>query len=104
MGAQAITIGLEFMDGGSLSNVLKQVGPIPEWALANVIFQVLWGLAYLKHEKRVHRDVKASYAASRHATATVTPTYRACQGARALYPCRGRVEDGNASLCIPVHH
>lgn len=23
-------------------------------------FQILWALAYLKHEKRVHRDIKPS--------------------------------------------
>ena len=56
----AITIALEYMDGGSLANVLSQVGPIPERVLASMAFQILWGLAYLKHEKRVHRDVKPS--------------------------------------------
>lgn len=56
----AITIALEYMDGGSLANVLEQVGPIPESVLANMAFQILWGLAYLKHDKRVHRDLKPS--------------------------------------------
>jgi len=56
----AITIALEYMDGGSLANVLSQVGPIPEHVLASISFQILWGLAYMKHEKRVHRDVKPS--------------------------------------------
>ena len=48
------------MDGGSLRNVVQQVGSIPESTLANIAFQILWGLAYLKHEKRVHRDLKPS--------------------------------------------
>jgi len=56
----SITIALEYMDGGSLANVLAQVGPISEFALANMAFQILWGLAYLKHDKRVHRDMKPS--------------------------------------------
>lgn len=56
----AITIALEYMDGGSLANVIDQVGPVPEPALANIAFQILWGLAYMKHDKRVHRDVKPS--------------------------------------------
>ena len=51
---------LIYRNGGSLANVLSQVGPIPEYALANIAYQILWGLAYLKHEKRVHRDVKPS--------------------------------------------
>jgi len=56
----SITIALEYMDGGSLANVLSQVGPIPESVLASIAYQILWGLAYLKHEKRVHRDIKPS--------------------------------------------
>jgi serine/threonine protein kinase len=56
----AITIALEYMDGGSLANVLDQVGPIPERVLASIAYQILWGLAYLKHDKRVHRDIKPS--------------------------------------------
>jgi serine/threonine protein kinase len=56
----SITIALEYMDGGSLANVLNQVGPIPEKVLASIAYQILWGLAYLKHEKRVHRDMKPS--------------------------------------------
>jgi len=56
----SITIALEYMDGGSLANVLAQVGPIPERVLACMTFQILWGLAYLKHDKRVHRDLKPS--------------------------------------------
>eukprot|EP01084_Bolivina_argentea_P162306 282474_1 len=56
----AITIALEYMDGGSLSNVLHQMGPMPEWIHANMVYQILWGLAYLKHEHRVHRDIKPS--------------------------------------------
>ncbi len=55
-----ITIALEYMDGGSLSNALHQLGPMPEYVLANIVYQILWGLAYLKHEYRVHRDIKPS--------------------------------------------
>jgi len=56
----SITIALEYMNGGSLANVIDQVGFIPEPVLASVAYQILWGLAYLKHEKRVHRDIKPS--------------------------------------------
>eukprot|EP00603_Paraphysomonas_imperforata_P008927 CAMPEP_0114424216 /NCGR_PEP_ID=MMETSP0103-20121206/6573_1 /TAXON_ID=37642 ORGANISM="Paraphysomonas imperforata, Strain PA2" /NCGR_SAMPLE_ID=MMETSP0103 /ASSEMBLY_ACC=CAM_ASM_000201 /LENGTH=326 /DNA_ID=CAMNT_0001592949 /DNA_START=159 /DNA_END=1136 /DNA_ORIENTATION=- len=56
----SITIALEYMDGGSLANVVHQVGAIPEGVLASITFQILWGLAYLYHEKRVHRDIKPS--------------------------------------------
>ena len=55
-----ITIVLEYMDGGSLSNALSQIGPIPESVLANMTYQTVWALAYLKREKRLHRDIKPS--------------------------------------------
>ncbi len=55
----SISIALEYMDRGSLDQVLGiPPKPIPESVLANITFQILWGLAYLKHEKRVHRDIK----------------------------------------------
>lgn len=54
----SITIALEYMNGGSLANVIQQVRNIPEAPLASIAFQTLWGLAYLKCEKRLHRDVK----------------------------------------------
>lgn len=53
-----ISLGIEFMDGGSLYNVMEQVGAVPENVLACIAFQILWGLAYLKHERRIHRDIK----------------------------------------------
>lgn len=56
----AISIALEFMNGGSLANVIAQAGALPEEALAHVSFQILYGLAYLKRQKRVHRDIKPS--------------------------------------------
>lgn len=56
----AISIALEFMDGGSLANVVAQAGALPEDALAHISYQILYGLAYLKLHKRVHRDIKPS--------------------------------------------
>lgn len=56
----AISIALEFMNGGSLANVMSQVGSLPEEVLAHISFQILYGLTYLKRQKRVHRDIKPS--------------------------------------------
>ena len=55
-----ISVALEYMDRGSLDGVLKRApnGKIPEKVLAAITFQCLWGLAYLKHEHRLHRDIK----------------------------------------------
>lgn len=57
----AISIILEYMDGGSLADLLKKVKKIPEKYLAAICKQVLKGLIYLHHEKHIiHRDLKPS--------------------------------------------
>ncbi|KAG6424132.1 hypothetical protein SASPL_114545 [Salvia splendens] len=57
----AISIILEYMDGGSLADFLKKVNKIPEHYLAAICKQVLRGLWYLHHEKHIiHRDLKPS--------------------------------------------
>uniref|UniRef100_A0A7N0T0B7 mitogen-activated protein kinase kinase n=1 Tax=Kalanchoe fedtschenkoi TaxID=63787 RepID=A0A7N0T0B7_KALFE len=57
----AISLVLEYMDRGSLADVIKQVKTILEPYLANVCKQVLQGLVYLHHERHViHRDIKPS--------------------------------------------
>lgn len=57
----AISILLEYMDGGSLSDFLRKVGAIPEPYLAAICRQVLRGLMFLHHEKHIiHRDLKPS--------------------------------------------
>jgi serine/threonine protein kinase len=53
-----IHVVLEYMDLGSFDLVVARYGPIPEPVLAAMAYQMLWGLAYLKYEKRVHRDIK----------------------------------------------
>ncbi|XVF48953.1 hypothetical protein PTKIN_Ptkin03bG0229500 [Pterospermum kingtungense] len=57
----AISIILEYMDGGSLADFLKKVKSIPEPYLAAISKQVLKGLMYLHHDKHIiHRDLKPS--------------------------------------------
>ncbi|KAI4335260.1 hypothetical protein L6164_013924 [Bauhinia variegata] len=56
-----ISIILEYMDGGSLADFLKNVKTIPESYLAAICKQVLKGLMYLHHERHIiHRDLKPS--------------------------------------------
>ncbi|OQS07183.1 ser/thr kinase [Thraustotheca clavata] len=56
----AVALALEYMDRGSLENVVQNLGLVPEYALANITYQLLYGLSYLKSKKRVHRDIKPS--------------------------------------------
>ncbi|CAH9084034.1 unnamed protein product [Cuscuta europaea] len=57
----AISIILEYMDGGSLADFLKLVKNVPEPYLAAIFKQVLKGLWYLHNEKHIiHRDLKPS--------------------------------------------
>ncbi|KAF8401035.1 hypothetical protein HHK36_014338 [Tetracentron sinense] len=57
----AISIVLEYMDGGSLADFLQKVKTIAEPYLAAICKQVLKGLLYLHREKHIiHRDLKPS--------------------------------------------
>uniref|UniRef100_A0A3Q3VK29 Dual specificity mitogen-activated protein kinase kinase 2 n=1 Tax=Mola mola TaxID=94237 RepID=A0A3Q3VK29_MOLML len=56
-----ISICMEHMDGGSLDQVLKEAGRMPEEILGKVSIAVLRGLAYLRDKHQImHRDVKPS--------------------------------------------
>ncbi|KAK4705826.1 hypothetical protein P7C70_g379, partial [Phenoliferia sp. Uapishka_3] len=56
-----ICMCMEYMDKGSLDNIYKKVGPIPEPILGKIAFAVVAGLTYLYEvHKIMHRDVKPS--------------------------------------------
>lgn len=56
-----ICMCMEFMDRGSLDNIYKKVGPIPEPILGKIALAVVSGLTYLYEvHKIMHRDVKPS--------------------------------------------
>eukprot|EP01117_Protostelium_nocturnum_P012287 TRINITY_DN4522_c0_g1_i2.p1 TRINITY_DN4522_c0_g1~~TRINITY_DN4522_c0_g1_i2.p1 ORF type:complete len:809 (+),score=261.53 TRINITY_DN4522_c0_g1_i2:417-2843(+) len=50
---------LEYVENGSLENLLRKFGPLSEQLSALYIHQVLEGLIYLHQKGVVHRDIKA---------------------------------------------
>lgn len=53
-----INLVVEYMDGGSLEDLVKQGGCGDEQVLADIAYQTLNGLAFLHKHKCVHRDIK----------------------------------------------
>jgi ankyrin repeat protein len=49
---------LEYVEGGSLADLVRRFGPLPESLVASYISQILDGLAYLHRQGIGHRDVK----------------------------------------------
>eukprot|EP00667_Euglena_gracilis_P006682 EG_transcript_6747 len=56
----ALKVLMEYMDLGTLQNVVKIVGPIPEDVLSCITQQILEGLKSLHASDIVHRDIKPS--------------------------------------------
>ena len=56
-----INFVMEYMDKGTLSDILKKVKKIPEKYIGIITYQVVKGLAYCQKEKKIiHRDLKPS--------------------------------------------
>ena len=53
-------IVMEFLEAGSMRDVLALLGPLPEHFIAAVIHETLVGLDYLHKLQRVHRDIKSA--------------------------------------------
>ena len=56
--AGVVTLMLEFMDGGSLQNVVNRGGCYHEPTLASIAIQALKGVAFLHSCSQMHRDIK----------------------------------------------
>jgi len=56
--ASHIYIGLEYMDAGSLDDLVEQHGAMSEHALAYVFERVFKGVKYLHKQHIIHRDIK----------------------------------------------
>lgn len=55
---RSFNLVLEFMEGGSISQIIEKLGPLDEEFSKIIIKQVLLGLQYLHEQNIVHRDVK----------------------------------------------
>lgn len=52
---------IEYMDGGSLQDIVDQGGCDDEPTLANIAVQALKGLLFLHENYQIHRDLKPGY-------------------------------------------
>ena len=50
---------MEHMDRGSLEFILKDYHAVSQAALAGIVYQILWGLAYLHHDNRIVSTYKS---------------------------------------------
>ncbi|EQC29673.1 STE/STE7 protein kinase, variant [Saprolegnia diclina VS20] len=55
-----VSIVVEYMDGGSLQDIVDTGGCTSESVLANIAFRVLKGLRFLHEHHQLHRDIKPS--------------------------------------------
>jgi serine/threonine protein kinase len=55
---QTVTLVVEYMDGGSLQDIVETGGCDCEPVLANICARVLSGLAFLHAGNKLHRDIK----------------------------------------------
>jgi serine/threonine protein kinase len=53
-----VSLMIEYMDGGSLEDIVDQGGCDDEPTLANIAIQALKGLSFLHSCGQIHRDLK----------------------------------------------
>eukprot|EP01086_Lenisia_limosa_P006153 TRINITY_DN24794_c0_g1_i1.p1 TRINITY_DN24794_c0_g1~~TRINITY_DN24794_c0_g1_i1.p1 ORF type:complete len:321 (+),score=54.77 TRINITY_DN24794_c0_g1_i1:49-1011(+) len=57
---QCYTFMLEYMDGGTLADIIKNKGALPEKVIARILKDALRGLKEIHKAKIIHRDIKPS--------------------------------------------
>eukprot|EP01031_Cornospumella_fuschlensis_P049267 gene49267-60311_t len=56
---QQLWIVMEYLECGSLLDLIKEHGPLPESCIAYILHELLLALSYLHSHLKIHRDVKA---------------------------------------------
>jgi serine/threonine protein kinase len=54
----SISLVVEYMDGGSLQDIVDTGGCCDEGVLASISHRALSGLAFLHSKRQIHRDIK----------------------------------------------
>mmetsp|Transcript_15280 Transcript_15280/g.31064 ORF Transcript_15280/g.31064 Transcript_15280/m.31064 type:complete len:407 (-) Transcript_15280:1737-2957(-) len=60
MDGTSLSIVMEFVDGGSLRELIESTGPLPEQLIMPILRCLLRGLEYIHSENKLHRDIKAA--------------------------------------------
>ncbi|XP_058186850.1 mitogen-activated protein kinase kinase kinase 3-like isoform X3 [Rhododendron vialii] len=60
LGADKLSVYLEYVSGGSIHKLLQEYGAFREPVIQNYTRQILYGLAYLHGRNTVHRDIKGA--------------------------------------------
>ena len=58
IGAEELWVLMEYMDKGSLYDIVKMCIKLEEKAIAYVVREILQALAFIHERKRIHRDIK----------------------------------------------
>jgi serine/threonine protein kinase len=51
---------MEYLEAGSVADLIKESGPLDESSVAYVLSELLLALEYLHSERKIHRDVKVT--------------------------------------------
>jgi len=58
--SSSLWIVMEYLEAGSLLEIIKDFGPLDEASIAYVMKELLLALKYLHGERKIHRDIKAA--------------------------------------------
>ncbi len=96
----ALYIVLEFVENGSLLQMIKRYGCFPEPLTAVYVYQVLNGLAFLHKQGVIHRDIKVRRPC--RSRRSVIDAMLCCAVLRSAALPRGRLRSVTGCVCVRV--